>query len=139
MNLACSTSAFKTDLAGALERVASLGFSYVDLIAIGGWDHVKADRAVADDAGYAAEIQGLLTKYKLTPVAMNIAVGHPHQRSAEQVAQRKRDVGALARVARRLGISVASFYPGYLAKERVWDEVLADSVQSIREARAAAA
>ncbi len=134
MAIACSTSAFKTDFESALGEVARLGFKHVDLIAIGGWNHVSLPKLVDSFDATADRIEGLLSRYGLTPVAMNFAVHHPHQRTDEQAnANRLEQVRAQTRIMNRLGVKVASFYPGYKAEDRRWEDVLADEVATLGE------
>jgi len=47
--------------------------------------------------------------------------------------QRLAEARTLTRLMARLGIPVGSFYPGYLAPDRPWDEVLAETVASVEE------
>jgi sugar phosphate isomerase/epimerase len=133
MAIACSTSAFKAPLEEALEKIAAMGFEAVDLIAIPGWGHVMPDACAADPSGTAGNLRHLLDARGLTPVAMNVALPHMHQREAETVATRKTLADGVCKVMRELGVAVASFYPGYKAEDRPWDDVLADSVASMRE------
>jgi sugar phosphate isomerase/epimerase len=139
MAIACSTSAFKMPLDDALARVAGLGFSCVDLIAIPSWGHVSAPDLVSDWDAEAGRVEALVRKHGLTPVAMNAAFTHPHQRNDAINAERLAQVEAVTRLMNRLGIRIASFYPGYRAEDRAWDDVLADTVATMREMLAVAA
>jgi len=138
MTVACSTSAFKSGLPEALAGVAGFGFGAVDLIAIPQWGHVVAGEVAADFDGQANLIEGLLAQHGLRPVAMNMAVGHLHQRDEATLHQRLADARILTRLMARLGIPVGSFYPGYLVADRPWDDVLADTVASYAELHAIA-
>lgn len=133
MAICCSTSAFAPPLESALAEVARLGFTEVDLIAIEGWGHLEPAALVANWERMASVVEALLRRHGLVPVAMNVAVGSLHQRSDDVNAQRLRKVEAVARLMRRLGIGVASFYPGYKAVDRPWEAVLADTVATLRE------
>jgi sugar phosphate isomerase/epimerase len=64
---------------------------------------------------------------------MNCGLPATYQRDAETTEERNRQVEALARLGRRLGVQVASFYPGYRVEDRPWQEVLAESAESCRE------
>jgi sugar phosphate isomerase/epimerase len=140
MRIACSTSAFKTTLDDALTQVARLGFSCVDLIAIPGWGHVQPAALAENFDAEAARVELLLKKRELRPVGMNLAVDQLHSRNdAETNRRRLREVEGACRLMKRLGIAVASFYPGYRAEGRPWDHVLADEVATIREMLAVAA
>lgn len=138
MNIACSTSAYQGSLADALASVARLGFSQVDLIAIPGWGQLEPALLAEQWDAEAERVEELLAQHRLTPVAVNLAVGNPYQRDAAVVGQRLREVEGIARFMQRLGIPIASFYPGYRAEDRRWEDVLADSVTSIREMLAVA-
>ncbi len=134
MAVACSTSAFKGSLADALGEVEGLGFAHVDLIAIPGWNHIVPADLADDWDAVAGQVEALLERHGLAPVAMNMAVAHPHRRDDEETnAQRLREVEAIARLMNRLGVEVASFYPGYKAEDRAWDEVLGDTAATVRE------
>jgi sugar phosphate isomerase/epimerase len=138
MALACSLSAFRTSLEGALAQIAGLGFEHVDLIAIPQWDHVDPAALGRDADAEAERAAALLTRYGLTPVAMNVGVPALYDRSAEASAERSRQVEGVAHFMSRLGIGVASFYPGYKIEDRPADEVLADTIETLREMLAVA-
>ena len=138
MNIACSTSAYRGSLDDALASVARMGFTAIDLIAIPGWGQLEPARLAEHWEAEAERVGALLMQHHLTPIAVNLAVGNPHQRDAAVVAQRLREVAGAARFMQRLGIPLASFYPGYRAEDRPWEEVLADSVISMREMLAVA-
>lgn len=136
MAIACSTSAFKVTLDGALAEIASLGFSHVDLICIPGWNHIVPAELAADWDTLAAEVAGLVRKHGLTPVALNCAFPNPYQRDDEEVnGRRLREVEAIAKLAERLEVGVASFFPGgnWPAQEMDWEKVLEAEVETIRE------
>ncbi len=133
MAIACSTSAFKGPLDEALENIATMGFQAVDLIAIPGWKHVMPDACAADPSGTAEQLGEMLDARGLAPVAMNVALPHMHQRDDQAVATRNSQADGVCKVMRELGVAVASFYPGYKAEDRPWEDVLADSVTSMRE------
>ena len=135
MSIACSMSAFKPPMEAACRTIADLGFDTVDLICIGGFGHVVPADLAADFDNRAQAVETILSATGLTPVAANIGVGpHLHDRSdAEANASRLAQVEAVARLMRRLGIRVGSFYPGYRAGDRTWVDVLGDAVITIRE------
>jgi sugar phosphate isomerase/epimerase len=139
MSIACSTSAFKKPLDEALAAISQLGFDYVDLVCIPGFGHIIPAELAKDFDAQASNIEALLKRNKLAPVAMNAAFGQLHQRGdAEAVRQRVREMDAVARLMNRLGVGVCSFYPGYRAEGRDWEEVLADTARSITELMEAA-
>jgi sugar phosphate isomerase/epimerase len=134
--VACSTSGFKTSLDAALARIAALGFGHVDLIAISGWDHVDLDRLTDDFDAEANRIAGALAAHRLTPVALNCAPApQSHQRGdAAANARRRATFAAVARLARRLGVPRASYYPGYWRADlRPWEDAFADALETYRE------
>jgi sugar phosphate isomerase/epimerase len=133
VSIACSTSAFKMPLDEALGEVTRLGFSFVDLIAIKGWDHIEASELAEDWEPVAGRVEAMIEARNLKPAAMNLAVAHPHQRDDETNAQRLREVEAVARLMKRLGVTVASFYPGFKAEDRPWDDVLKDTAETVSE------
>lgn len=134
MAIACSTSAFRTDLDGALARVGALGFDTVDLIVMPGWDHVSPTALVGDFEAAAAQVEELLAKHALTPVAINCAFGHLHEREDPPAnAQRIEQARAATKLMNRLGVEVASFFPGRKWSENPWEQVLSDTVESARE------
>lgn len=131
--IACSTSAFRTPLREALETVAELGFTHVDLIAIPGWDHIQPAELADDFDAVASNVEELLAETGLEAAAMNCAVGALYDRTPETCAQRMRELEAIARLMGRLGIGVASFYPGYKVEDGRWNAVLADAAVTLRE------
>ncbi|MCW8133686.1 MAG: sugar phosphate isomerase/epimerase [Planctomycetota bacterium] len=138
MALACSTSAFKVSHEEALAAVAALGFTHVDLIVIPGFKQLVPAEIAADLDGQAKRAETALARHGLTAVAVNSAYGNLHNRAPEVVEQRRKECEAVAKFMRRLGIRVASFFPGSkgAAAGRDWNDVLADSVASMREMHA---
>lgn len=138
MSLACSTSAFRTPLAEALAEVRGLGFQYVDLICIPGWDHVQPPELARDAPAVADRVAALLEQNGLTPVACNVGLANLHQRSEEVDAQRMREAEGMAQLMRRLGIGIASFYPGYKVDAAQWEDAFARWVHTWRGLEAVA-
>lgn len=134
MAIACSTSGFKTPLEQALERIEALGFRHVDLITMKGWQHVDIGALTDFFEAESARVQKLLANHRLTPVAMNFAVGHPHDRADTAEIKRRIELTAgVCRMMKAIGVKVASFYPGRKVENRPWPDVLADTVKSIGE------
>ena len=134
MSIACSTSAWTGSLDGALAQIADMGFEHVDLISIPSWGHIVPADLAADFDGGALEIEALLAKHKLTPVALNVGVAHLHERSDQAVNdQRLSECRALAKLMNRLGVKVASFAPGQKWSENPWEKVLEDEVETLNE------
>lgn len=131
--IACSGSGWKLPLEESLEAIAALGFHYVDLIAIPGWNHIVPANLADNFEAEASRVERALEASGLIPVAMNAAFPHPHQRNPADNPERLRQVDAVARLMKRLGIRTGSFYPGFKAEGREWEEVLADTAASIRE------
>jgi sugar phosphate isomerase/epimerase len=141
MIIACSTSAFRTPLEPALRSIAAMGFRHVDLLAIGGWDHINAAALADDFETEAGRIERLLRETGLTPVTLNCAVPpHLYDRRDETAnARRLQLVDGLARLMTRLGVKAASFYPGYKTGDRAFPDLLRDWVATFREMLAIAA
>jgi len=141
MKLACSTSAFKTDLETAVAKVAEAGFEYIDVIAIGAWDHVNVPTLTE---GYDAESSRVITclaKHSLTPIAMNCGVKPTFREpvDAEAAADRRNQAHALARLMKQLGVSVAGFYPGFFDPQYFeWEECFDNLVAAWTEMMAIA-
>ncbi|MBI5725350.1 MAG: sugar phosphate isomerase/epimerase [Planctomycetes bacterium] len=134
MAIACSTSGFRMPLEQALERVEALGFRHVDLITMAGWQHVDIAALADSFDAESARIQRLLGKHRLTPVAMNFAVGHPHDRTNPAEVKRRLDLAAgVCRMMNAIGVKVASFYPGRKVENRPWQDVLEGTVKSVGE------
>lgn len=133
MRLACSTSAFAPPLESAVAAVAELGLAAIDLIAIEGWGHLEPEEVAADWEGAAERVEVLLRRHRLAPVALNVAVGPLYERGEEAIVRRRRLVEALVRLMSRLGIEVASLYPGYKVEDRPWSAVLAATVPTVQE------
>lgn len=137
--LAASTSGFREPLETALPKIAALGFRAVDLLAIGGWPHIDLDRLTDDFAAEADRLERLLAASGLTPVALNCAFP-PNASQREDAAangRRRAMAAAAAQLMRRLGVAVASFYPGYLREEVPAEERFERSVATFREIVAA--
>lgn len=135
MALACSTSAFKVSHEEALGHVAALGFKHVDLIVIPGFKQLIPAEIRADLEGQVTRAESSLARNGLKAVAVNSAFGNLYNRTPDALEQRKKECEAVAKFMHRLGIRVASFYPGSkgAAADRAWNEVLKDSAASMRE------
>ena len=125
MPLACSTSAFRTPLDEALALVREMGFTNVDLICIPGWDHVQPRELAEDAAGVSEAVAALLEQDGLTPVACNVGLSALYNRDAEVAAQRLRETRGVAQLMSRLGVGIASFYPGYKVDADQWEDAFA--------------
>ncbi|HEX8236565.1 MAG TPA: sugar phosphate isomerase/epimerase [Abditibacteriaceae bacterium] len=139
MSIACSTSiACGSSLDVALQRIAGLGFRNVDILTIDGWVHVNT-RDLADNFDSTiANVDGLLQQHNLKPIATNSGVSAQlHHRGREVNAQRLHEIDGLLRFAQHLGISVAAIQPRNADNERLWDDVLADSIMTLLEQKAA--
>jgi sugar phosphate isomerase/epimerase len=139
MALACSTSAFRTPLDEALALVSGMGFQNVDLICIPGWDHVLPRELAQDAAGVADRVSALLEQNGLTPIACNVGLSALYQQDAKTAAQRRRELRGVAQLMSRLGIGIASFYPGYKVEAAEWEGAFARWVRTWQEMEAVAA
>lgn len=133
MAIACSTSAFKTDLDSALTQVKELDFAHVDLICIPQWEHVSLEALARDYDAQRDRIAAKLEKHQLQPVALNCGLPATYDRSDATVQKRLAQALAIAKLLKDLNIQVASFYPGYKVEDRPWEEVLQDAAISMRE------
>jgi len=133
--IACSTSAFRTPLDEALAQVSGMGFQHVDLICIPGWDHVQPRELAEDCEAVADSVAALLEQNDLTPVACNVALGALYQRSEEANAQRLREASGVAQLMTRLGIGIASFYPGFKVDEAEWNGAFESWLETWTELR----
>lgn len=134
MNIGCSTAFCKDSLEEACARIAAMGFEWIDLICIPGWNHVLPERLVEQFDQEAGRVERLLERYRLRAHAFNMAVPHPHQRFDHEVNRARREqTRALVRLMKRLGVARSGFYPGYYAEGRSRAEVVEDTAASIRE------
>jgi sugar phosphate isomerase/epimerase len=133
MILACSTVSFRTGLAGALAEVARLGFTHADLVAIPFYRQASPTEMARDPGGQARTIAEPLAALGLKPATFNAAVGDLHDRSPGVLTQRGREWRGLAEVMARLGVRIASFYPGYLKQGDPWHAKLDRIAASARE------
>ena len=140
MKIIGSTAAWKNDLDHALGRLAALGFSEVDLIVIESWKHVSLEALVADFETEASRVERLLAKHGLRAVSVNAGFSPDLNDRADPAGNLRRmeSVRALMRLCRRLGITIGSHYPGYIADwkndpEGVWRDTLASlrDIQSV--------
>jgi len=134
MNIGCSTAFYKENLDGALSRIAALKFQKIDLICIPGWNHIQPNELVTDFERVTDQTLSLLQKYDLQVHALNMGVPHLHQRDdPERNETRRQQTRALVQFMVRLGVKSAGFYPGYYAEGRPWNDILRDTVASLRE------
>src|SRR5262245_25389708 len=110
MAVACSTSlGHKLSLTEALERIARLGFRYVDLLSIDGWVHVNTSDLAERWEETAPRLDRALADAGLVPIATNSGVSPQlHHRTPDVNAARRREIEALVRWMRHLGIGVAA-------------------------------
>lgn len=140
MRIACSTSAWRGDLAAALSRVKSLGFEYVDLICIAQWGHITIDALVADYERELERVRGLLSRFDLVPIAANLAITPQlFERGESDDATRIEHTRLFCRLMNDLGIAKGSYYPGVKQKDADYESVFAATVASMREIAAVAA
>lgn len=134
LRLGCSTAFENDSLERACGRIAAMGFEWVDLICIPGWNQVVPSALVNDFEGVSSKVARLLDRYGLRAHAFNMAVPDLHRRGDKGVnRERIEQTRALVALMKRLGVERAGFYPGYYAEGRHPDEVLADTVASLRE------
>lgn len=136
MKIIASVSAWKGDLDHALGRLAALGFTEVDLIAVESWGLVSPDALVADFDAEATRVETLLARHGLRAVSINSAFAPDLNQRGDEAANtaRRARITAIARFMRRLGLGIGAHYPGYIADwkndpEGVWR----DTLTSLRE------
>ncbi len=136
MKVSCSLSAFKGTFTNALDQAKRLGFEYIDLICIPGWNHIMPDKVADDPIKIADEVSAQLTERGLTAVALNCGIDNPHDRNDQNInKKRSREIKGLATFAEHLGVNVASFFPGpkWQSLERDPQEVLEHSIATFCE------
>lgn len=140
MNIACSTTVgYKQDLESVLHSIQENGFSTVDLLAIHGWAHMNPeDLADEGEAGYN-RITDLLTRYQLSPIALNIGTRTDlHDRTAEAIESRNREMQAMVGLMNRLSIPMAVVQPRARDTSRPYADVVRDCAATLRELEAIA-
>ncbi|MDE2815842.1 MAG: sugar phosphate isomerase/epimerase [Chloroflexota bacterium] len=86
LTLACSTLCFtQQPLDEALQRIAQLGFRYVDL-GVQRWSHVSALGLVQSGEGFAASLQRGLERHNLALSTMNVGLDRNADASLEEQA-----------------------------------------------------
>jgi sugar phosphate isomerase/epimerase len=132
--LGCSTAFFKDSLEGACLRIARLGFAWIDLICIPGWNHVQPAELAAHFDRVADGVERTLDRHGLRVHALNMAVPHLHQRDDAEVNRaRIEQTRALVRLMVRLGVGKAGCYPGYYAEGRTQEAITKDTAESVVE------
>ncbi len=136
MAIACSTTvACNSPLDKALETVHDLGFRYVDLLTVNDWAHINT-RDLADNyASTRSRIDALLQQYQLTPITTNGSVSPKMHHRSPEINQRRRDETlALVKWLNSYDIDFATIQPPlYIGDDLPWDEVLENSVLSLRD------
>lgn len=140
MAVACSTSyRCGSPLEKALADISGMGFRHVDLLTIDGWAHVNTQDLADKWEPTITNLDALLKKYQLKPIATNSGVSQQlHHRTPEKNARRIEETQALVRLMKHYGISVAAIQPRSADRERPWNDVLADCVATLRDQKAVA-
>lgn len=133
MTIACSGSAFKGTLEEVLQQIAEAGFSFVDLIAIEGWNQLLPAKLAEQHHTEAERTAHLLEKYSLQPMTMNCAIPALYRRDQATLEQRNRQLQGIAEYMNQLDIKIASFYPGYKLTELSRPEVVVNTAETLRE------
>jgi len=125
MRVACSSSFTRKPIGEAYAQVAEMGFEFVDLICIPGWNQILPERLASGFEAELGAIGGALNESVLTPVALNAALPQLHnRRDSERNEGRLREMEALCRLMKLLKVPVLSLYPGYLDPSRQWHDIL---------------
>jgi len=133
MKLICSGSAFKGSLEDTLATISAAGFTHVDLIAIPGWNQLQPGALAERPEEEAERTARLLEAGGLTPVSVNCAVPALYRRDAEAMEQRTRELRGIAAFMQRLGIRLATFYPGYKLTGLTRSEEVSATAATLRE------
>ncbi|MFS0726401.1 sugar phosphate isomerase/epimerase family protein [Paenibacillus sp. 1P07SE] len=140
MNIACSTTVgYKQKLASVLQRIQESGFTTVDLLAIDGWAHINPhDLADQGEEGHGL-ITDLLARYRLSPIALNIGTRTDlHDRSAEAIASRSREMTTMVRLMNVLSVPIAVIQPRARDASRPYADVVQACAATWREMEAIA-
>ncbi len=116
--IACSTGIRSTEpLDVACELIASMGFRYVDPLAMEQW-HIRPSRLVADAAGEAARVRAVLDRYGLACAAINLGFLHNFSTctDAEHRANLRVVAGACL-LATALGTAIITVSPGSMGDQ----------------------
>lgn len=96
---AASALAFsKLPLEEALERIARLGFPYVDLAVHEGWAHLNPSEVAQDVGGTLRRVRAALARTGVVPVSLNVGLG------TSDPDEEERRLVAVAKLARELGV-----------------------------------
>lgn len=135
MAIACSTSIrCNSSLENALSDIKRMGFHNIDLLAIDGWVHVHTRDLVRQYDRVVTDLDNLLGKYGLKPIALNTGVSAQlHHRSEVINSQRLEEVAALIRLMKHYGITLAAIQPRNTDPSRLWEDVLKDCVATLRD------
>jgi len=114
MKISCSTTiAHRHPLDEALDRIAALGFTEVDLLAAHGWAHVSPRDLVDDFAATSAAIRTSLEARGLGIAALNVAFSGPlYGRSEDDIARRHDEGLAIVNLMNAFDVDVAAVQPG---------------------------
>lgn len=118
IHIACSTLGFsKQKLGAALERIAELGFDYVDLAMMHGWAHIDPAHLARDPDGPETRAEGvasLLELNGLKPVAANASLSGAYENDPATLEHNLREFDVLARFAQAARIPVICLSAGRL-------------------------
>lgn len=114
MKISCSTTiGHRLSLDEALDRIAGLGFTEVDLLAAHGWAHVSPRDLLDDFAATSAAIRTSIETRGLTIAALNVAFSGPlYGRSEGDVARRHDEGLAVVNLMDAFDVDVAAVQPG---------------------------
>ena len=135
MKLSCSTLGFAhTDLAGALEGIAALGFEYADILALENWVHINPSDLARDASRIADEVVALLEANALTASGLNTSITTPLPRCPVPLGdQEESEFAGLLELAKAVGSPVITHQPGRVDPELGLDQSLANAGRALAE------
>ena len=134
MKIACSTTGYtQKPLSEALQRIASLGFKYVDLLMMENWAHINPSEIAKSPQKYAQKVGELLDKYELTAIGINGNVSHSlTSQVSEEIESNRNEARGLIQFAQMLSIPVVVLQPGRPSEEIKLDSAMNASVDALR-------
>jgi sugar phosphate isomerase/epimerase len=116
IHIACSTLGFtKMKLGIAAEKIAELGFDYVDLAMFHNWAHIDPAHLANDPDGPEARAQGVASLFQLNGlqcVAVNASLSGGYNDDKPTIEQNLREFDAIARFAQTARIPVICLSAG---------------------------
>ncbi len=136
LTIIASTAPFRDSLEDAIAKLSGAGFKEVDLIVIESWNLISLTALLENFHQEMDRVQAALDRFGVRARSVNCAFSPDlNDRSdTEKNLHRRRQIQALCRFMRSLGISIGAHYPGHIASwkndpQGVWKS----TVESLRE------